>query len=63
MTFDDVKQLIAWGILTPRNYDVTEGRVDLHWNLAASDELKEALDCYRRELYRYMQERDSGVIS
>ncbi len=62
MTYEDILQLVAWGILVPRNYDVTKGRVDQHWTLSASDELKEALDCYRRELYRYMQERDSTVV-
>ncbi len=61
MTFDDIKQLIAWGILTPRAFFESETeRAGLTFDMQASPLLTEALERHKLELYIHLREQDGA---
>jgi len=61
MTFDDIKQLIEWGILTLSPfYESETERPGLHLDMQASPMLYEALERHKLELYIYLREQDGA---
>jgi len=61
MTFEDILQLISWGILTPHAFFESEKeRAGLTFDMQASPMLNEALERHKLELYIHLREQDGA---